>query len=402
MVADARLTCQSALALRGQSSAAHSLLGLIYEKEGRRADAIREFQIVLQLNPDSNADRAHLERLQNGPPPKATPLAGWMQDRRRPLLAGILTASVVMIGGLWMAAGALRPEAARTARVTPSPVRTLRGAPGAVSPAAGSVRLPPPPVVRSQGPANWPTARNSGFSTAAPQGFGGVPMTEQMNSRMQALAPRLFGQRQFPPSRPFVPRPPSLAPAPVRVPNFSVVPHASAPRSAAVPALPDARGGVAPTEPTANEPAAQPPLTPDAPAAATPPVMPQRPADGAEEPAEGSSYIRIRPLNGDPAEGAANSTPPGAAPMRAGSGIRPAPAAATSRSAGPSLAEARLHQQNGLNFWRQREFTSAYQEYEFAAQLFRMIAARGGPEAAAAQEGLRAAEQGMRASGGSR
>jgi hypothetical protein len=91
----------------------------------------------------------------------------------------------------------------------------------------------------------------------------------------------------------------------------------------------------------------------------------------------------------------------GATPMRSSVSVRPAPAPAP-RAAGPSLAEARLHQQNGLNLWRQRDFAAAYQEYEFAAQLYRIIAGNGGPEAAAAQEGLRASEQGMRASGGER
>jgi tetratricopeptide (TPR) repeat protein len=397
-IADARMACESALSLRGESSAAHSLLGLIYEKQGRRADAIREFQVVLQLNPDSAADRAHLDRLQNGPSRPGAPFAGWMQDRRRPLLAAVLTAGAVMMGGLWIAAGALRPAPERHARVVPSNVRMPRGAPGAVSPAAGAVRLPPPPVYRNPAPNAWPMAANPGVRTpSGPRGFGGVPTSTQMNARMQALAPRLFGRVPMPGARSAAPRPPTLSPAPVRLPGYAIVPRDSTSRPSSLPTLPDARGGEA-SEPTSHTPST-PPVVPEAspsPAAPAPATAEER-----DDPGSGGSYIRIRPLNGDSEGGAANATPMGATPMRSSVSVRPAPAPAP-RAAGPSLAEARLHQQNGLNLWRQRDFAAAYQEYEFAAQLYRIIAGNGGPEAAAAQEGLRASEQGMRASGGER
>jgi tetratricopeptide (TPR) repeat protein len=399
-VADARLACQSALALRGESSAAHSLLGLIYEKEGRKADAIREFQIVLQLNPDSAADRAHLDRLQNISRRRAPLLAGWAKNRK-PLIAGIVTAGVVMIGGLWMAAGALKPAPARAARVVPSNLRMLRSAPGAVAPTAGSVRLPPPPVGRSQGPATWPMAANPAAGVpAAPSGFGGIPPTTQMNARMQGLAPRLFGQRTALPPRAQVPRIPSLAPAPVRVPNFAVVPRTSGERPSSVPTLPDPRAPQG--EPAAPEATATPPIVPGGAPQSTPPTAPATREDQ-DEPAGGGSYIHIRPVGGEGSDGAATADTPGSSALRASAGIRPAsPAQPGAAPAGPSLAEARLHQQNGLNLWRSRDFAAAYQEYEFAAQLYRLIASRGGSEAAAAQEGLRAAEQGMRASSGGR
>jgi hypothetical protein len=391
-LADARLACQSVLALRGESSAAHSLLGLIYEKEGRRADAIREFEIVLQLNPDSDADRAHLYRLQDGAPRRASMVAEWMQGRRRPVFAAAITAGVVMLGGLWIAAGTLRPEQRPTGRVAPSDFRVLRGAPGAVTPAAGSVRLPPPPIARATTAAAWPTAMNSASGyPAAPSGFGGIPPGTGMNARMQSLAPRLFGQQ--PAARPSLPprftspRYTSLAPAPVRVPGYAVVPREPVARPSSVPELPDARGNDgAPPDVGSAEPVAMPPVAPAAP-----------PAVEREEPAEGESYIRIRPLGNDASPGA-GSTP--TAPMRASAALRPAPAAPV--GSGPSLAEARLHQQNGMNHWRQRDFAAAYQEYEFAARLYGMIAERGGAESASAREGLRGSEQGMRASGGAR
>jgi hypothetical protein len=78
------------------------------------------------------------------------------------------------------------------------------------------------------------------------------------------------------------------------------------------------------------------------------------------------------------------------------------PASVAPAGNGPSLAEARLHQQNGFSFWRQGDYAAAYQEYEYAEQLYRLIAARRGPDSTAALQGMRAAQQGMQASRGQR
>lgn len=394
---DARLACQSALALRGESSAAHSLLGLIYEREGKIEEAIRQFEQVLALNPDSDADRAHLERLQARARSHGSRLPAWLGRQRAPLLAGGLTAAVVLVAGLWMAAGALRPPAREPAAVAPSNLRTARGAPGAVAPTAGSVRLPPPPIARPPASGAWstPTFGSTG-ATASASGLG-VPVTEGMNARMQALAPRLFGAQTSP--RPPVPTPlPSrtrpLSPAPVRVSGLEAAPRSD--RASGVPVLPDARGVSEPT-PSPPPPAAEEVDGRSAPA--TPPVVPSPPAER-EEPAESSSYIRIRPLTGEESA-QQNHAPPVAAAARAPRVEEPRPAA-PAPVGGPTLAEARLHLNNALNFWRQRDYAAAHQEYEYAAQLYRLIAARCGPDAAGALEGLRAAEQGMRASGGQR
>src|SRR5947209_7456822 len=60
-LSDAALACHGALALRPESTAAHSMLGLIYERQGDLLDAIQQYRIVLDLNPTSHADRAKLE-----------------------------------------------------------------------------------------------------------------------------------------------------------------------------------------------------------------------------------------------------------------------------------------------------------------------------------------------------
>ena len=55
--------CQEVLRLRSDGTSAHSLLGQLYEQQGDREAAIREYERVLQLNPGSIADRVKLDEL---------------------------------------------------------------------------------------------------------------------------------------------------------------------------------------------------------------------------------------------------------------------------------------------------------------------------------------------------
>ena len=55
--------CQEILRLPGDSTSAHSLLGQLYEQQGDRDAAIREYERVLHLNPGSIADRVKLDEL---------------------------------------------------------------------------------------------------------------------------------------------------------------------------------------------------------------------------------------------------------------------------------------------------------------------------------------------------
>lgn len=57
--------CSEALKIRPESTSAHSLMGLLYEKQGHREKAIAEFEEVLKLNPGSIADREKLEQLRD-------------------------------------------------------------------------------------------------------------------------------------------------------------------------------------------------------------------------------------------------------------------------------------------------------------------------------------------------
>jgi Tetratricopeptide repeat len=395
---DARLACQSALALRPDSTAAHSLLGLIYEKEGKTAEAIHQFQIVLELNPNSHADREKLDRLLNRRDARSP--AAWFRRVPVPLAAGGAAAAIVLVGGLWLTSLAMRPRTTPAPRVRPTNLRIAQGAPGAVAPAAGSMRLPPPPSLRA-GASAWGAGGFPSQSVRPPgSAVGGIPPTVQMNGRMAAIAPSLFSSSAAPVRpRPIVPRQRYLPPAPVRIAGgspLSALPRPAPPSS--VPQLPDARPAAAPEVTSGPETPAG--TAPTAATPVTPPVSPpaETPSDGAND-AGGESYIRIRPLAGsDGNQAAAPSRPE---PSRANAGPAPSSTSAPAGN-GPSLAEARLHQQNGFSFWRQGDYASAYQEYEYAEQLYRLIAARGGADSAAALQGMRAAQQGMQASRGRR
>lgn len=59
---DAVELCTEALRADAQSAAAHSLLGDIYENQGRLDKAIHWYQLALDLDPESVADRAKLAR----------------------------------------------------------------------------------------------------------------------------------------------------------------------------------------------------------------------------------------------------------------------------------------------------------------------------------------------------
>lgn len=63
---DAVEKCRRAIEIRPDSTSAHSLLGQLYERMGHRAEAIREIEEVLRLNPGSIADRVKLDELREG------------------------------------------------------------------------------------------------------------------------------------------------------------------------------------------------------------------------------------------------------------------------------------------------------------------------------------------------
>ncbi len=78
--------CMAALRLAPDSASANSLLGDIYENQGRYDDAALWYRMALDANPDSPADRLKLDRLHRhddySPPPRPAPV--------RPAASGFL------------------------------------------------------------------------------------------------------------------------------------------------------------------------------------------------------------------------------------------------------------------------------------------------------------------------
>lgn len=59
--------CEQALAVNPNSVSAHSLLGTLYERQGDRESAIREYEQVLTLSPESTVERRRLNELMGVP-----------------------------------------------------------------------------------------------------------------------------------------------------------------------------------------------------------------------------------------------------------------------------------------------------------------------------------------------
>ena len=72
---DAAERCMAALRLAPNSSSAQSLLGDIYENQGRYDDAAQWYRMALDVNPNSPADRMKLERLRLRQEPREAPIS---------------------------------------------------------------------------------------------------------------------------------------------------------------------------------------------------------------------------------------------------------------------------------------------------------------------------------------
>ena len=100
------LACEAALKVDPSSTSALSLLGCLYEKQGKDDKAIEAFERVVQLNPDSTADYEKLEHLLRGIRDKAlspslvhqlTPPVLLQATRKYPSLPAIAATVVVVV-----------------------------------------------------------------------------------------------------------------------------------------------------------------------------------------------------------------------------------------------------------------------------------------------------------------
>lgn len=196
-------TCQQAVAINPNSTSAHSLLGTLYERQGDRENAIREYEQVLTLSPGSTVERRRLNELMGVP--AAREAAGGISPRtaRLAVTGGAAMVALVLIGAIVMTLQQ-PPRPARPGAVSAQPNRIVtreNAAPaevGAYAPSPGTVYYSQP---RSQTPR---------FS--APRAFAQQPRPQQNRNN--------YGGGQW------------------VAPGTFVVPMTAAPRAAAAPRMP--------------------------------------------------------------------------------------------------------------------------------------------------------------------
>lgn len=253
--------CQAVLVMDADNVSALSLLGCVYEKQGKIDEAIKIFERVVDLNPASVADQEKLERLLNGfteaavKPPAAyrwipPALARYASiNRYAPAAAAVVVGVVVLVVGL----GILRAIAGSVvARQPADQIQPIASAPArAPSPAAPpAASAPPAPAPSPAAPVNvasapQPIARPASASVMGPiaqpnaaplriKGHRSVGTRADQDSLTAAAAPALPSESAI---KPLEPGPEAKVTASSDVPEHTVVVAApSASPAAAQPA----------------------------------------------------------------------------------------------------------------------------------------------------------------------
>jgi len=79
------MACREALEENPDSVSGHSFLALLYERQGEKEKAIRQYEAVLNLNPESTVDRENLHRLKGEMKPLLRTYRGERQPTSHPL-----------------------------------------------------------------------------------------------------------------------------------------------------------------------------------------------------------------------------------------------------------------------------------------------------------------------------
>jgi len=155
---------EEAARLLPESTAAHSLLAIAYERAHRSDDAVRVMERVVELNPDSEVDRDKLDRLRRGvhfvPEIVAEPEVGFDWKRVLPWAAGAGAMILVLGVGSWLTRP--NPPARTTSQPRVPPINPqVVGNPLASPTTPGNVTLLPTapinngdPFVRQNPPMN--------------------------------------------------------------------------------------------------------------------------------------------------------------------------------------------------------------------------------------------------------
>jgi tetratricopeptide (TPR) repeat protein len=202
-------TCQQAVATNPNSTSAHSLLGTLYERQGDRENAIREYEQVLTLSPGSTVERRRLNELMGVP--AAREAAGGISPRtaRLAVTGSAAVVALVLIGAIVMTLQQPpRPARPDMASAQPNRIVTRESAPqaeiGAYAPSPGNVyysqpryqtpRLPAPRTFAQQPRQQQIRPSYGGGQWVAPGTFV-VPMTAAQRG---AAAPRMPGSLRPP------------------------------------------------------------------------------------------------------------------------------------------------------------------------------------------------------------
>jgi hypothetical protein len=402
---EAIVACQASLALDPSGTTAHSLLGMIYERLDKPTEAVRQYQLVLQMNPDSIADATKLDSLLTRKRAwRGFPALTQLLSRRRiPAVAGAATLVIVLVGGLIATSRATSPGSSgdrRASRSAPAPVPgasmprssaplSMPGAelgPGAPTSGAASTAAPESGLGASQpaAAARPSTVPSPPTANAWPGLRGGYPPAPPVASN-SGTHPALPGA-SLPSSRRGGQRTARadvngfLPPAPVH--GVEKIEEGSPSGLSPVPgaALPAFPGASSPPRTARSSGRGGAPVLPPVAATAEPTAAaPPRAAPAAAPVAPPSASINIQPLEepGSSGAGQAARQPPA-----------PEARAAT-------LSEALRHQQMAAYYRRQGDHQAAYDEYQYARDLFVSIQQRGGREAPIAAQGAAAAQYGM-------
>lgn len=356
---EAALACEGVLVLDPANTSAHSLLGLIYEKQGDLEKAVAEYEKVVALNPDSVADRAKLEELRRRlrmPAPKPPQ----EEPNQLPLLIGIFVTVGLFVLGL----------AAMNYQARPKPAPSTSQAPAVTQPAPST----------AYAPYNWYTPAAPGYTQPSmPQMPSVTPDTPSVTPPQERSAERTeagtrTGRTPLPP-----------------LPPITVVPS----QPANTPASNNrSQGGASSTEPSAG-------------GSVVMPDVPLQPGASGQAP-ERQPVMEITVRPGTGGSGGVVAPPPPS--MESEDLMRVAQQhqlAGRYREAIPLYQKALqgatdkgfIYQQIGLCYQRLGELDSARNAYQQAiAEYERQIAA--GQNVERARRGLEAAKQGLAACGG--
>ncbi|HXG23658.1 MAG TPA: tetratricopeptide repeat protein [Chthonomonadales bacterium] len=213
--------CQEVLVLEPNSTTAHSLLGMIYEKQGERDKAIAAYETVLRLNPGSIADREKLEQLRGTTTRLTPPKIISVRRTAAPALfdspAGAAVVAVgvtllaLMIGGgyVWWRASMLQDKPGRHTEQT----------------ATAPTLFPPAPLAMQQAGSPPPPFPQNTASAPAPSPIDNSANTRYANPPRQNTSPRVRMQAGLSHMEPRPVRPATVSPPELpyleRDPRFS-------------------------------------------------------------------------------------------------------------------------------------------------------------------------------------